>query len=193
MRNIFVAVLLLALSGCAAPPPKMSRAEYLDAVQRSYEGKSSEDVFAAAEKVLTLMDGDDFTFHHSADSVTGMRSWLVFALLIVVDGVDTWTIKAVDTPTGTNATVSVATSTASAIAAPTGGAGVSSSDSGATPGQVSGTALYDLFWARMDYMLGTRSDWMTCDQAKTKLAAGETTGNLLQICDGITIKDESPE
>ena len=42
--------------------PQMTRVQYLEMTQRTYEGKTPDDVFAAAERLFRLTGGDDFQF-----------------------------------------------------------------------------------------------------------------------------------
>lgn len=54
------------------------------------------------------------------------------------------------------------------------------------------TAIYDLFWGRMDYLLGRRDEWMTCDEAEARRKAGITYGQLEALC-SVTTDDLPPE
>ena len=66
----------------------------------------------------------------------------------------------------------------------------------ALPGEggvpLNSTAIYDLFWGRMDYLLGRRDRWMTCDEAKARRKAGTTYGLLEALC-SVTTDDLAPE
>jgi hypothetical protein len=53
--------------------------------------------------------------------------------------------------------------------------------------------MYDVFLARMDYLLGKRDDWLTCDQVAVMLDKKETWGDSLSVCDEITLKNNTPE
>jgi hypothetical protein len=44
-------------------------------------------------------------------------------------------------------------------------------------GQMASVPLYRLFWNRVDYVLGKRPDWVTCDQADAVVAATNTNVN----------------
>lgn len=57
---------------------------------------------------------------------------------------------------------------------------------------VNSTAIYDLFWGRMDYLLGRRDEWMTCDEAKARREAGLTYGLLESLC-SVTTDDLAPQ
>ncbi|MFJ0446581.1 hypothetical protein WLU10_24370, partial [Bordetella bronchiseptica] len=82
MKPLFVAALCatVLLVGCAAKQPQLTRSEYLKVTQRTYEGKSAEEVLNAAEKLFRLADGDDFKFFHDDDSMSASRSWIVYVV-----------------------------------------------------------------------------------------------------------------
>jgi hypothetical protein len=56
-----------------------------------------------------------------------------------------------------------------------------------------GSAIYDVFWARMDYLLGKRADWITCavanDRVKKKLVWDANDA----LCSAINMADRHPE
>ena len=37
---------------------------------------------------------------------------------------------------------------------------------------VDGTTIYEIFWARMTYLLGQRDTWMTCAESDARVKAG---------------------
>jgi hypothetical protein len=64
-------------------------------------------------------------------------------------------------------------------------AGVSSGGYSTIPyeGAMASVPLYRLFWARVDYVLGRRSDWVTCDAALEAEQANKT--NTLEALSGL--------
>ena len=57
---------------------------------------------------------------------------------------------------------------------------------------VDGTALYDVFWARMDYLLGKRAKWMDCKEADRRVKQGIVWGSNENLCNSFNIKDDRP-
>ena len=57
---------------------------------------------------------------------------------------------------------------------------------------VMGTAIYDVFWSRMDYLLGLRQDWMTCQMADERVKSGATWGTNEALCNSFNVKDAVP-
>ena len=55
-------------------------------------------------------------------------------------------------------------------------AGVATGGSSARPyeGALASVPLYRLFWSRVEYMLGRRAEWVTCDEAAKELEATKT-------------------
>lgn len=190
--RLMVIALLLVLAGCATQR-QMSRDEYLQTTQKEYQGKSSDDVLRAAERLFVLADGDDFTFHHTDESLSASRQWTVYLVLAASMGSDNWLIQTKNTQDGVKVSAKVATQ-AGAVApmATTGG------DWTATglPGGgniVQGTAIYDVFWARMDYLLGKSDKWMTCEVADSRVKAGITWGSNEALCNSFNMKDHQPD
>lgn len=54
---------------------------------------------------------------------------------------------------------------------------------------VEGTAIYDVFWSRLDYLLGLRSDWMTCKMADEKVKEKIVWGANDAMCNSFNVKD----
>lgn len=193
MRRIAIFVLSSILAGCAAQRPQMTRDEYLQMTQRTYEGKTPDDVFRAAERLFRLADGDDFQFFHDANSITASRPWLVYIVLAATTGSDTWRVTAVPTEAGVKVAASLNTTMGSILPVPTTGGDMSVSGMPAGGGNVAGTAIYDVFWARMDYLLGASAAWMTCEEADNRVKAGITWGSNEALCNSFNVKDDIPE
>ncbi|ARP86303.1 hypothetical protein [Bordetella genomosp. 9] len=180
MRLIFVAVLAIVLSGCASKHPPLSREEFLKVSQRVYDGKTPEQVFAAAEKLFRLADGNDFTYTYSQDGMTAQRQWSFYFVLAAGFGADTWTIKTSQDGVATKVSVDVSTTSSQALG-PT------------LVGNYSGTSLYDLFWSRLDYLLGQSNHWMTCEESNQRIKDGVVWGSNDPLCDSVTVNDDVPE
>lgn len=158
---------------------------------RTYTATAGQ-VVAAAERLFTLADGEDFRLEPTGNGMIAIRDWSAFLLLVGVRGVDTWTLSTEQTRDGVRVRIHVRTDSESysAVATP---AGVALPTSSATIApSVEGTAIYDVFWARMDYLLGTREDWMTCETANRRVSEGITWGTNEALCNSFNMRDAAP-
>ena len=57
---------------------------------------------------------------------------------------------------------------------------------------VMGTAIYDVFWSRLDYLLGKRKDWMTCKVADERVKQNITSGTNEALCNSFNMNDKLP-
>lgn len=187
-----ISFLLVALGGCAAKQPHMTREEWLNLTSREYKGVSKEQALSAAERLLTLADGDDFKIMHTQEGLYANRNWMVYMVLAAVSGIDYWSVRA--TPIQSGVMLSLQVNRQMSTIAPMGTAAgdwaASSMPMGGTP--VEGAAIYDLFWARMDYLLGKRSDWMTCEAANLRIKEKKVWGDNEPLCNSFNVKDEEP-
>lgn len=193
MRKLLLTTMLLVtISGCAIKHPQMTRDEYLQTTQREYSDKTPDDIFRATEKLFTLADGDDFTFHYTDDTMTATRPWSVYLVLAAAMGTDTWLIRTKRTDSGTK--VSALVSTSSGTIAPMATTGGDWAAAGLPGGGnvVAGTAIYDVFWSRMDYLLGISKKWMTCKEADLRVKTKKVWGSNEALCNSFNMKDAAP-
>lgn len=193
MRGLIVAVGVLMLAGCAVQQPHMTRDEYLQVTQRTYEGKTPDDIYRAAEKLFILSDGQDFQFFHTEDSMVASRHWTVYVVLAAAMGVDTWTVRARKVDSGTKVSAALNRSAGGILPMPTTGGDMTAGGMPSMAGNVAGTAIYDIFWSRMDYLLGKTDRWMTCKDADARVQSKATWGNNEALCNSFNVKDAAPE
>jgi hypothetical protein len=188
------AVLLLALAAGCAAPPRMTRDEAIAATSRTYaKGIAPEDVLRAAEEVFRLADGDDFTFHHTQDSLSATRNWLLYLIIGATTGTDHWAVKAQPGPDGTTrATVQLGTVSQDILPMAVSPALWIPGVMPASANPPLGRAVYDLFWDRVDYQLGLRETWVDCKQADARLAANRALGDNSSLCNSFNIADKPP-
>lgn len=179
-------------AGCATKHPTMTREEWLNTTTRHYENKTKEDVFAAAEKLFTLSDGDDYTFQHTDDALFATRQWSMYMIIAAASGTDHWVLTAKETDKGVKATVRASTNSSSIIPMGTTGGDYSAATTPMAGTPITGNSLYELFWARMDYLLGLRTDWMTCEESDARKKSGETWGWNDPLCNSLNVKDDNP-
>ena len=167
MRISAIAVLFvgLALCGCASRPPipDPPASEKNAAAYRFYPGIDRHTFFAAVEEVFILADGSDFEFEYRNDGkrLTATRDWFVFLILAAGRGTDTWSVTAKEKDGGIEGHVSAY------------GENVVSDGSVYGTKENFGTlntiATRNLFWDRVDYILGVRSDWPSCSTREDEL------------------------
>lgn len=158
-----VAVLAACLGACVAHQIR-DRDDFLAEGVRTYPGESRERVLQAARTVLQISDPDDFEFRDTLTGFTGLRRYVIYAVIAASQGREKWEMQTESDGKGLRAAISVSE------------AGVSTGGYSTTPyeGRMASVPLYRLFWDRVDYMLGRRPDWVSCDQAEAALAASNT-------------------
>ncbi len=171
-----IVMMLTLISGCAARRA-LTRAQYMTMVSRTYEGVKPKEAIAAAEKLLRLADEEDITFQHSEQGFRAHRAWLLYFVLAAATGTDIWTVTAAPVEGGAKVTMYLHRV----------GGGII--PSGVFPADT--MAIYDLFWGRMDYLLGRRDRWMTCEEAQSRVNQGITFGSLEYLC--LFTDDKKPE
>lgn len=191
--TVLAAGLIAVFVSACASPPQMSRDEWLASTTRIYPDKTPDDVFRAAERLFRLADGDDFQISYTRDAMHAFRPWSVYVVLAAVTGTDIWTVS---TETGADSVrvfVELRTTTTPIGAVPTGNGGAAPLTGPATGGgMVQGTAIYDLFWTRMDYLLGHSDHWETCPEADAKVTAKAVWGSNEALCNSFNVKDAAP-
>jgi hypothetical protein len=154
----------LALTACAAPHQIADRSDFLAEATREYRGETNERVIRAAETVLKISDPADFEFRHTLNGFTGLRRYTVYAVIAAQQGREKWDFITENAPGAVRASISVSE------------AGVASG--GYTTQRyehaMASIPLYRLFWARVDYLLARRPDWMTCGEATAELEKTNT-------------------
>lgn len=188
-----IVLLFIMLAGCATTRPQLSREEWLAMSSRHYDGITKDQVICAAEKLFRLADGDDFSIVHTEDGIYAVRNWIVYLVFAAGMGTDYWQLKVTTTDNGAKATVQVNTQAQSItpMATTSGAWTATTMPMAGTP--VGGTAIYDVFWSRMDYLLGKRPDWMNCQMADERVKQGIAWGTNVALCNSFNVKDETPQ
>ena len=192
IKPVLLASLVVAVSGCATQK-HLTRDEYLQTTQRTYANKTPDDILRAAEKLFFLADGDDFTFHHTDDALVASRKWTVYLVLAASMGTDTWVINTDEQGGATKVSAMVSTQGGAVTPMPTTGGDWTAGSMPAGAYITQGTAIYDVFWARMDYLLGETDKWMTCKEADLRVKEGVVWGSNEALCNSFNLKDSLPE
>ncbi len=195
-KYLFLATFAIFMfSGCAEKVPQLSRDEWIKTTTRIYD-KTPDEILNASEKLFKLADGDDFKFQHTETSLMASRSWSIYLVLAASMGTDSWQVQTSKMPDGKTKVSIQATTIAGAIL-PMATTNSQTYSVGTTPtlgGEpIPGTALYDLFFSRLEYLMGLKKEWMTCDMADKKLDEHITTGYIANLCNAFNVKDDLPE
>ena len=194
-KTVVMLVGVALLAGCALPKrQELTREQWLTVTRHTFPGVTKDQAIAAAERLLKLSDGDDVLVVHNEDGFVATRPWSIYMVLAASFGVDTWDVRV--TTDGPNAKIKVGVASQSQALMPMPTASGRDASVGTMPGggaTVNGTAIYDLFWARMAYLLGQRTTWMSCAESDERVKAGKVWGMNEALCNSFNVKDETPE
>ena len=164
--------------------PHLTREEWLTVTTRIYEGVAKDQLISAAESVLRLAGGEYMKVSHTENGLTATRNWQYYAILQAEKGGDYWTFKVEPLPTSIKATVQL-TSKREFYAY-----GILPAH--AKDSSVEGTAIYDVFWSRIDYMLGRTPEWMSCEMSDKKIDEGLVWGENTALCSILYMENKTP-
>lgn len=172
--SIYLLFLGFILIGCAPRQltPEESIAErerHIRMVTREYEGKTPQEILLAADRIFRLAD-DDYRVAHSETALQAQRNWMLYLVITAAFGIDSWIVETWPTEKGTKVIARHSGQSQGVAPIPTanlgGGMGVTAGTSPVMAGMSIYSGIYDLFYARLDYLLGQRADWVTCKGAK---------------------------
>jgi hypothetical protein len=193
MRNIIIVFCLVGMiTGCATARPQLTRDEWLAVTSRNYEGVTKEQAIGAAERLFRLADSKKFKIVYTEDGIYAARNWMDYLVFTVITGTDYWLFKVTPTVNGVKASVQVNTQAQGLMPIPTTNGAWTATTSPMAGMPVDGTAIFDVFWARMDYLLGKRTDWMDCKMADQRIKEGIVWGNNEPLCNSFNINDDNP-
>ena len=203
MNRITVLILLLFLITSCAPQNKIltreealrERSEQIAATTRTYYNIKSDEVLIAADRLFRLADGSDFDIVHTENSVIANRKWLVYLVFAAAFGTDHWIVLAEQD--GANVKVAVRVNTTNTPIAPMATTGGSQTWTAVTlPGvesSIKGRALYEIFFQRLDYLLGKSIEWWDCPKAEQKIEEMKLEGLYEPLCNSFNIADDHPD
>ena len=166
MRLFTVIAILLLLSGCAQK--QLSRDESLavnarseQARVRTYSGIPKEKIIAACEKALKASDSKYEIVRHTEDGFYAKRRWMMYVILAAASGEHHWKLSVIEQGDNSIAELKGWMGEGVSMAPfPISSAGANETNIFIAP------SLYNLLFARIDYFLGLRKDWLTCDAAQ---------------------------
>lgn len=199
---ITVLLIVIILTGCATQKTLTReealnlRNEQIAATTRIYQDVTHEDVLIAVDKLWRLADGSDFQITHTENAIMATRHWLFYFVIGAVFGVDNWYVLAEQNESDVKVSVRVNTSAAPLAPVPVAGTTNTAFSVTTLPpieSTVQGGALYAIFYARLDYLLGKSTEWWDCSTAAKKIAALNLAGNTDPLCFAPNMKDRRPE
>ena len=166
-------MVIVGLSGCATKP-KATKEQMSTAMTRNYKGVSSDQVLQASEKLLKLADEKRFKFAREDNQLTATRSGEVFTGIYSggkASVTAVWLVKTQEKDQSTVVNIE-------------GGWRRQSMSAGITSNlkRPEGTAVYNLFFNRLDNLLGKSNEWMTCEGMKKAIKQGEESGDIRMLC-----------
>ena len=174
MRKFSVLIACLCLMSCAAPYKIANRDDYLAEATRIYPSEQKERVIRAAETIIKISDPDDVDMRYVNNGFTALRRYVVYAVIASAAGQERWVFQTEEKDKAIEASLSISE----------GGRSYGGYTSQPYEAAMNSIPLYRLFWKRMDYMLGRRPDWVTCDQEGDLItkAGGSPTNSLGGLC-----------
>ncbi len=172
MKSLLVGALIVIVGivGCATKS-KVSEEEMQAATTRTYEGTSSGQVMEASEKLLKLVDEARFKFTRADNQLTATRAGQVFTGVGKANVTAVWLVKTQNKGKSTVVTISAGWKRAALST------GLTSKLK-----KPEGTAVYKLFYNRLDNLLGRSNEWMTCEGMKNAIKQGEASGDIRMLC-----------
>jgi len=143
---------------------------------REYPKISKERLLAAGEKALQASDSKYKITQRAKDGFYAERHWVFKDQSVTLTGKNSWKITAANKTGGSVIEVREWP-----------GEETSLEDEYAVA-----PSLYNLFFARVDYFLGLRSDWAGCEAAKQNMYPYEEAGHGLAVFCGLAVDERDP-
>lgn len=190
LLTLVVAGMCFGMVGCATQKPLTSeeiaaeRERQIQMTTRIYEGKTPDEVLHSADMVFRLAD-DNYLIYHQGLSLQAQRRSVIDAAMAT----ETWVVQASYVGNRTKVVAMHSGQEQARIDLSSdffGGVGVTAG-TGPMTNMTTSPAIYQLFFARLDNLLGKNPNWITCKEAKKLF----TDGNLDPFCKAAT--DTTPD
>ncbi|SCZ49047.1 hypothetical protein [Thiohalomonas denitrificans] len=166
MRFVIICILITTASGCAVQQERVTRDEFLKFSTKEYFGFNQQQIISASEELFNLSDGNDYEFSYTKNGITAGRFYNVYMVLAVDQGNIIWNIETFPTDDGVIVEVIVENHKGGFLS-PT------------TTFAYNDPANYELYFKRLDYMLGISDTWLTCELAKSVFEEREDVWGVL--------------
>lgn len=154
--------IFLTLAGCGPAPAPWTREDQAAATTRNYGGVTPSTLRAKAEQVIRLTDPNAVRFEYTDSGFNATRSIFVYAVITAITGDYQYTVRVGRKGSGSTIEFKAFSNL--------GGTTTAAFDNGSSVFWDQ-KPLYDLFFARLDYLLGNRDGWITCKDAPAQLNA----------------------
>lgn len=178
MRLSLVLLMLFVPSACMRGERPSNHADWLRETTRSWQGETRARVIAAAEAVIRHPDPGDTTVEYGKAGFTAKRRFALFAVIAAAEGEDRWRFAASENEEGASASVGMIQR----------GRAYSGSHSQRFRDNHTEIGAFRLFYARIDYLLGRRPDWVSCADAPPKLGLPAAAPGTDALC-GMTLQN----
>ena len=155
-----IVTLCIALSSCTTPP-KYTLSELSEMTNRNYHSKTKEEIFIAADKLLRAVDRKNTEISMFGEELRAARTRFVLLNRLSYD----WRIKVEQNGEITKVSASVISRFDDMEFRNTNGIGV-----------------YGLLFDRLDYLLGVRSEWTSCESAQRVIDSKQRMATLDSLC-----------
>ena len=196
MRYLLMLCLIFSvLPGCAQQkltPEEIAaeRTRQLAMITRVYPDKKPEEILLAADRIFRLAD-DDYTVSHGPTALQAQRPWMMYMVISAASGTDTWVVETTPEGNGTKVMARHSGQSSSMMVSPvvtsSGSAGFGAGTTMPIQNMTTKPAIYQLFFARLDYFMGKQADWPTCRDADKMY----TDGDLFPFC--TVANDRTPD
>lgn len=150
---------VLVLGACKTTPDLLlDEAAFTSTTTRRFPGETRERIVQAAEAVLRQSDPTR-QITTRTEGFASFKQFESYGFVVAEGSGDLWTVTSRDVGDGAEAVVRLA---------PRGGGGPAGPAISITQGR-NPAPLYDLFWNRVEYVLGRRPDWTPCSAAVARL------------------------
>ena len=161
MKKLVISTLALMLAGCAVSRPDVSREAWKI---RSYEGIEKQAIVLAAREVIRLSDPDEIQFESKPDGFAAVRNQISYFVLESGRDVFLFEFAVRQTDSGIETRIdiqeSIKRSDFTTLGLPV-----------TKQGRPENSYAYDLFYSRLEYILGLNDRWYTCQAAMGKISA----------------------
>lgn len=185
--KLYLILLSFLLLGCSTNK-KLTREQYLNLTNREFKNTTKETLIKNAIQVITLMDPDDVTFHHTDSGFVAERNYLIYAVLAAERGKVVWNFSTKEMKDGSiKASLAVQRMASTFGGTVTTGGEAAATGYGSTQAFTASSVPYVYFWERIAFLNGNSDSWPTCNELKDRMNREKEKlfGDEFEIC-GLT-------
>lgn len=183
--------LFLMLSGCANKPQKtiaeLNASQELNkkSSTRTYANQSTEAIKKAAHNVLYLLDPEDISFDVQNNKLLSSRTSMFYGVLSITRGQDWYEVAVTEKDQQAVVSFALTGEYISGIVGPL----PKQFKTNIPIGAHDNPEDFNLFFDQLEYFLGIKKEWTTCEMAKARQV---NKGQFLRLCDSLGLENYSP-